>query len=380
MPCRPMSCSSPATKSHDVRLPEASAGRRPRDEVGDPAGVTGAHGRAEVGEVRHGLECCVQLSLAESSLQGWFVGQDEAPVRLRRAVAQHLGGRGAERVDDARVQLLAASLPGHCDGGVDSCGAVEDLDGVCEVEQAHRERDRVAADIAGHALAVPAREHLLQKVADVRAKAKALSHLCRGQAVRHQSPLDSLATGADEVGGEPEPLDPRAACPHVAEHEPEHGQAGGVDLVAVGPESDVVTEPGSDLGCVGDATDPGQGGHVVEGAAFFRPDAEVIPQPCCDGPRSEHVLHRLAQAEVRGQREGSDQLGEPEPGVAFARFHGHRLRVALPALGGFPSLWGEHRTCTVSILPTVDSTTRTRRSPRCPKYQRGKPGRWRGGL
>jgi hypothetical protein len=149
------------------------------------------------------------------------VGEDEVPVRLGRCVTEHLGGQGAERVDDCRVEVPAAAGKGHCRGGVDSLDAVEHLDGVGEVEQTHRERDGVATDIVGHTLAVPPREHLLQGDADVCTQAETLSHLRGGQAVRHQTPLNPSAPGDHKIGGESEPLDCRTARPHVAKHEPE---------------------------------------------------------------------------------------------------------------------------------------------------------------
>ena len=118
----------------------------------------------------------------------------------------------------------------------------------------------------------------------------------------------------------------------MSKHEPEHGQSREVDLVAVSPKGDVVAEPGRNLRGVGHATDPGQGGHVVKSPTFLRLDTQLFTQPRRDGPGSEHMLHRLAQAQVRGQRKCSEQLSEPKARVEFARFHGHRLRSRLPSL------------------------------------------------
>ena len=164
----------------------------------------------------------------------------------------------AELVDHGGVEVLAALGAGDLDGGVDAAGAVVDLDGVGQVEQAHRQRDLLAADIAGHALAVPAGEHLVQRHAHVLAEVEPLRHARGGEAVRHQAPLDGLAAGQGQVGAEADAAQGGTAGADVAEHEAEHRQPGEVDVVAVGPEGDVVAEQGGDLGGVGDAAHPRQ--------------------------------------------------------------------------------------------------------------------------
>ena len=56
----------------------------------------------------------------------------------------------------------------------------------------------------------------------------------------------------------------------------------------------------------------------------------MFAKMCRDQPRAQHVLHWLAQAEVHGERERSEELCQPESRVSFARFHGQ----SLSGLGG----------------------------------------------
>ena len=125
----------------------------------------------------------------------------------------------------------------------------------------------------------------------------------------------------------------------MAQHEAEHGQSGQVDLEAVAPERDVVTEPGRDLRCVRHATHPRQGGHVEQGATVFELDAHVITQTGGDDPRAQDMLHRLTQPQVGGQREGGDQLGQPKARVASTRFH-WKQRRSRPSRVRVPSMCG----------------------------------------
>jgi hypothetical protein len=54
----------------------------------------------------------------------------------------------------------------------------------------------------------------------------------------------------------------------------------------------------------------------------------VVAEAGGDKPRSQVVFHRLthAHAQVQGQREGGDQLRQPQPRVAVARLHGQKLK------------------------------------------------------
>jgi len=44
----------------------------------------------------------------------------------------------------------------------------------------------------------------------------------------------------------------------------------------------------------------------------------MVAKPSGDEPRTQNMLHGLAQTQVHGQGERSDQLRQSETGIAFA--------------------------------------------------------------
>ena len=301
-----------STHRHGVGRRQAAVRGGSSGEIGNPSRVAGPPGRAQIGEVPHGLERRVELVVVEPPLQFRLFVDELLPVNLARRVAEHVGRDAAERVDNRGIELLAPTSAGHFHRRIRSVEAVEHLDDVRELEQPHRERDCLAAHPAGHALAVPTGEHLLQRVAHIGAEPEPNSHLGRGQAVRQEDLLDPLSAGRDQLGAETDAMKRWAAHPDVAKHEPEHGQAGQVHPAAVGAEGDVVTEPRRELRGVGHATHPGQGCRVVQRATVVGLDTEVTAQTTGDDPRPEHVLHGLPQPQVRGKREGPDEVRQPQ--------------------------------------------------------------------
>ena len=69
------------------------------------------------------------------------------------------------------------------------------------------------------------------------AKAEPLGHLHGREAVRHQTALDRLAAGDDEIGGKPKSRQRRTAGTDVAQREPHQGQPRQVDSEAVTPNA-----------------------------------------------------------------------------------------------------------------------------------------------
>src|SRR5207237_5608318 len=105
-------------------------------------------------------------------------------VEVTRRIAEYVGRHRTERVDDVGIEVLASPGASHLDGGVGSPAAVEHLDSVSEMEQAHRLRDVLPADPGGDARAVPPREHLLKGVTHVGSETETFSHPGCGEAVR----------------------------------------------------------------------------------------------------------------------------------------------------------------------------------------------------
>src|SRR5213079_865001 len=98
-------------------------------------------------------------------------------------------------------------------------------------------------------------------------------------------------SAGDQVGGESHALHSWSAGADVTEHEPEHRQTRQVDLEAVTPVGDVVTKPGRDLGCIRDAADPSEGGHVIQRTTLAALETNVVAEPSGDEPGTQDVLH-----------------------------------------------------------------------------------------
>jgi hypothetical protein len=335
----------------DLRSGQPALGGGEGGELRDGTRVAAAARGTQVGEVGDRFERRVELVLGQGGLQGRLGVDQRRPVVLTRRVAQDVIGHCAERVDHGRVEVLASLGPGDLDRAIGATAAVVDLDGVGEVEQPHRQRDRVAADVIGDTLAVPTGEHLVQRPAHVLTELEALRHARRREAVRHQPALHRFATGGHEAGTQPDPPQGRAAGPDVSEHEAQHRQPGEVDVEAVGPERDVITEQRRHLGCVGHTTHPRQRDHVVQRGAGVGLDAELLPQSIGDTPRPQHVVHRLAQPEVGRERERGDEVGQPDATVGGWRRHQSGPADAREELA--PDLWGERRTTGCWLLRTV---------------------------
>ena len=70
---------------------------------------------------------------------------------------------------------------------------------------------------------------------------------------------------------------------------------------------------------------------VVQRHPRSAPEAEALAQPRGDQPGPQHVLHRLAHAQVGRQRERGHELGQPHPRILITRVHSdHGKRSDLP--------------------------------------------------
>ncbi len=96
--------------------------------------MAGSRRRTQVGEVCNCLQSRVEFPFAEATLQRGLLRDERVPVGFGRWVAKHLRCDGAKRIYQSRVELPAAPVTGHLDGGVCPVGAVEHLDGVGKVE------------------------------------------------------------------------------------------------------------------------------------------------------------------------------------------------------------------------------------------------------
>ncbi len=192
-----MSWSSPARRvSDDLGVGEPDLGAGGGGEIGNAAGVPGEVRRPQVGEVGDGFERVVDLGLGEPRPQAGFGVDERDPVGLFVGCGQQVVRVAAELVDDVGIELCAASFASDLEGGVDAVLVVVDLDDVGDVEQPDRQRDLVAADLGRDTLAVPAGEHLLERLTHVGTEPELLGEPRGRDAMRDEPTLDGLARGS----------------------------------------------------------------------------------------------------------------------------------------------------------------------------------------
>ena len=247
-----------APNGHDFPVREPPQPGGGGGQLGYRSGVTRPGRGSQIGEVGHHLQSRVEFPLAQLAAEPRFGLDQRRALGYGVHVREHLRCCPAEQVDHLRVEVLAPPGPGHLDGGVDAARPVEHLDGIGEVEQPHRPRDLLAPNAVGHSLGVPARENLPKRIAHLGGEAEPPGHLRRGQAVRHQSPLHRPAPGQDQIGGQAKPVQERGPRPGVTQRESDQGQPSQIDTVTVGPEGDVIAEPGRHLRGVGHTARPRQ--------------------------------------------------------------------------------------------------------------------------
>ena len=214
-------------------------------------------------------------------------------------------------VDELGIELGAPPRAEHLDGGVDAADPMQRLDVVGDVDDPHDTGDLVARQVAGRALAVPALERLLQRVAHLRAEPEPQRQVARGLAVRGHRPLDLLRAAREEPADHREPPDRGAPAGDVADHEAHHRQPGHVDQVAVGPHRRVVAEPLAHLVRVGHAADPRQQRHVEDRRpARRRTSRRRSASRMRDDRLADDVLLRLTQPQIGRQRQRRHQLSQ----------------------------------------------------------------------
>ncbi len=97
--------------------------------------------------------------------------------------------------------------------------------------------------------------------------------------------------------------------------------AGEVDEAGVALQRGLVAEPLGLLVGVDVAADPGEQRAEVDGVALVGVEADPLGQPERDHRLAQHVLHRLAHAEVDAEGEHAEQLGQPQRGGALDGAH-----------------------------------------------------------
>ena len=306
----------PAQGPHLV-LWEIEALRRRARELGDGPRVPERIGRLEVDEVRDRHQRRLDAVSRQHQRERRFGVDDRVPrrnvleAREQAVVFDQSGKRW--------VELVARAPPSELPGRLDAAGPVGDLDVFGELGHARGVRDRAATLASRPALAVP----LLIRGAE------RVDHLCGqpelgGQRARHlcvviEHAIDLAAARDGELEPRPEALQRRSA----GAEEPQHGESAAVVLARF--QRDVVAEPLRLLVGVGVTADVDEQRRVVDRDALLLGQPLAVGEPQGDQALAEHVLHRLAEAEVDAERERRDELGQSHvraihrPSVSAAR-------------------------------------------------------------
>ena len=143
-----------------------------------------------------------------------------------------------------RENLLhfARMLPDGAEERIPELARLVALEELPDAGWSQRQLDVVARNTERHALAVPPREELVQRVAHLTAEPQPVGHRCRDEAVGVDDGFDRTPSGGHETGGDPKALQRWAAGSGVPEHESDEGQTGLVELIAVVPVGDVVRQ------------------------------------------------------------------------------------------------------------------------------------------
>src|SRR5262245_53899051 len=142
-------------------------------------------------------------------------------------------------------------------------------------------------------------------------------------------------TGSRELERDPESLDRRSACTKHSHPRERRAHASELVVVLPGLHRDVITEPLRLLMGVCMASNVNQKSGVVDGRPLLGAESELLRDPQGDQTLPQHVLHRLAEAEIDTQRKGSDELSKADTWRSFA--HMHEVSVPSPdAAGALP--------------------------------------------
>ena len=190
-----------------------------------------------------------------------------------------------------------------------AAGGEEERDVPADVQQPHRQRDRVARDV-GEAPSVPAREDVLERRLDVRAEVEPAREPLRDLAHRRERLASPRAGVRDRVLDHRGPDLRGPAGADVGPVEREHlRRVGRVDQEERGSVRDVVAEQLRRLVPVRRAPGGVEQRDVVGVGELLRRGSGELAEPDREHGAAHRVLERLPGAEIGRERERADDLG-----------------------------------------------------------------------
>ena len=310
----PKSCTSAARRSAVVSSsaePEHAGGIR--RELCAPAAVPAPVRRLEIDEVGGHLERVVER-LALQRAPGLGLEREDGVPRLGLVEPLEPGGAVLEEeVGEHRVVGLVPTIAGRGDGSLGREETADRLHVVAQVDDSHRQRDRVAADVPWKALAVPALERAGERLADARPEIEPhhehVGHFAARREVVHRPLVGRLLKHLHDrlalVGGTPR----GRVLEDVAHH---LGGVPGVVDERLGPDRDLVAEQGGDLVRMTGAADVTQERDPVGVRPHVVVELRLLAQPAREEAGAQLRLERLAEGVVLRERQRGDELGEAE--------------------------------------------------------------------
>ena len=223
-------------------------------------------------------------------------------VAAERAPEAAVAAGGAQGVDELGVEPGAAAVGGDVEHGARAGGGEEHLDRLGEADDAAEQRDRVAGQAVGVAVAVPV---LVERLDRLGGRLRELDHAGDvGAALAAQLGHLAGALGA-AAGDRGEPAGARVADRVLQglERAQVVGQlAGALELEVVGPEQ------GGQLGGVARAAGVLEQQRVEQRRAGGVVEPDLLADAHADRARAHGVAHRLALGDVEGVRERRDDL------------------------------------------------------------------------
>jgi len=144
-----------------------------------------------------------------------------------------------------------------------------------------------------------------------RSQAEAHRELPRDEAVSRLHRCHRLAPGHGQRAEPPHTAQRRLSAPDVSQHEARLGRADEIGEVRVGPQLDVIAEPRRLLVCIGVAPQPREQRHVVDDCPLVLVELEVLGDAEREHAVAQHMLHRLPETQVRGERHRRHELSQP---------------------------------------------------------------------
>ena len=229
------------------------------------------------------------------------------PSRIVSALAQSTAASVGSNCDPARFSARSMAAPVPPMRWATSTNSPI-------MRQPRRDGNGLAFEVPGPALAVPLLVGGADRLLDTDRQSELLGQSPGQRRVLLDHPVEVAVPGDGELHADPEAVQRWVAAPQQPQGRQRSAQGPKLVVVLAGLQGDVVAEPLGLLVGVGVAAHVDQQGRVVDDRALLLVEADAFGQAQGDHALAQHVLHRLAEAQVDPEGQGGHQLGQSHPG------------------------------------------------------------------